>query len=192
LKLKTFQPFLVGVFLLSLVSCNPNLRNARCGNCTGPILTIHFDPPIREDIEIEIKSDKENFIRKCELSPQNIQLFDPEPRGNCEGEHIKLEPSPSTPSSSPSPLSGRIPPLPTVTPYPSYRQVNFTKYTVNQFQSNQFEVIVRSLQGKILEQKMFELNFELNPSCGAEFKNCSEKDITLHLSKPTEPNPTPS
>ncbi|MBT9548555.1 MAG: hypothetical protein IV090_24390 [Candidatus Sericytochromatia bacterium] len=192
MKLKMFRTILAGLSFLFAISCNPNLRNARCGSCTGPVLTIHLEPPVSEDIEIEIKSDKENFIRKCELLPQNIQLFDPEPRGNCEGELIKLEPSPSVPSASPSPLPRRITPLPTLTPYPSYRKVNFTKYTVNHFQANKIEVILRNFQGKVLGQQTFQLNFELNPSCGTEFKNCSEKEITLHLSKPTEPTPTPS
>lgn len=183
------QIIIGSALFLFLVSCNPNLRNARCGGCMGPLLIVRIDPPVTEDIEIEIKSDKENFKTTCQLAYQEFP--DTTLRGNCEGESIRLEPSPSSVPTSPSPSSRSRFPDSIRSPFPTYKVVNFNKYTVHDFQANKIEIIVRTLQGKVLGQQTFQLNFELSPYC-AEFKNCTTTEITLHLSKPTEPTPTPS
>ena len=184
-----FQTMLAGVILLSLVSCNSNFRNARC-SCSGPHLTVNIDPPVSEDIEIEIKSDKENFKTTCPLALQEYP--DPTIRGNCEGEGIKLEPSPSSVLASPSPLSGSRFSAPSSSPFPSYKIVNINKFTFNDFKANKIEIILRNLQGKVLGQQTFQLNFEFNSFCSKELNQCSTTEVTLQLSKPAEPTPTPS
>ncbi|MBT9545328.1 MAG: hypothetical protein IV090_08065 [Candidatus Sericytochromatia bacterium] len=189
------QEIILGGFLILLlgllIGCETESKKVGCGGChgEGPFLSIDLNPPVKESIELELKLDTQTVKKKCFFVPTsqrgepvkevvNMQTIE----GTCSG--LFEEIVPTTPSSSPT-----KPP----TKYNDSKPININQFLFRRVgHSKQVAVTLRNLNGDVLGKQNFDLKTEPDAVCGKKYPNCISNAITLHLSKPTEPTPTPS
>ncbi|MGE3724727.1 MAG: hypothetical protein AB7I41_04200 [Candidatus Sericytochromatia bacterium] len=188
------QKILLGgllIWLLGfLVGCETEGKKVGCGSCDGegPFLSIALNPPVKESIELELKMDTQTVKKKCFFMPTShpeeptkdvANMLEVE--GSCSG--LSEEIIPTTPSSSPTKLPNK---------YHDSNPININQFLFRRVRSKHLAVTVRNLKGDVLGEQSFELKTEPDALCGKQYPNCISNAITLYLTKPTEPTPTPS
>jgi hypothetical protein len=186
-----------------LISCGSDQKELACANCRGPHLSIYLNPPVKESIEVELEPKDENTTKiSCPLfSPgtpisqktsSNLEKLDGHKyalQGICYGDVEKLPPKSSSNPILSSPENIFLSPSPVAS---TYTTINTNKLVVYPIKTKLIKVTVKKINGDILGQQTFSFDFESNSNCGNRFPNCSDSSVTLNLSKPTEPTPTPS
>lgn len=194
------------IAFLLLVGCGSDQRREFCGICdsNGPNLVLLIHPPVKESVELELSLNNGEVKKNiCYLDNNTSEKRDStlplknnneKIRFSCTGDMIQEEITSSPkPTVSPSFEPNDLPIiLPTHLPQ-KYTLININKISIFGINEKQITVKLKRLNQDILLQQSFDLSFEKNPICNAnEFPMCATKEITLHLSQPTEPTPTPS
>ena len=176
--------------VLILVSCIESEREIMmCSTCqsSGPYLRIRLNPPAKESVEIEIKTETNLIRQKCRFdslvkTTEDVETKEPN-KGTCNGQ-IQINPSP-IPTSSFSNVSKTLQPE-------DIKAISVNELVFWGIKEKEVQVILRNLAGDVLAQQNFKLSTDIYPGCSNKYPNCTTTEVTLHLSKPTEPTPTPS
>jgi len=173
---------LLGVCMV-LTACGiGEQQRSKCASCNGPYLTIHLNPPVSENVVLELKrANQKNIEVKCEFFPRNFEPYGPlysppdyrDPSGYCDGEYVDKKDEESS----------KI----------KYELVNVNKISIG-FASiysdkpfdfaNEVDVSLKTQAGQMLTQQSFTLNYEVFNQCGNGFPHCSQAEITLNLTTP--------
>jgi len=144
-----------------------------------------LNPPAKESVEIEIKTETNLIKQKCLFdslvkTTEDIEKKEPN-KGTCNGQ-IQINPSP-IPTSRFSNVSKTLQPE-------DIKAISINEFIFWGIKEKEIQVAVRNFDGDLLGQESFNLKSEMHPGCSPKYPNCSTSEITLHLSKPTEPTPT--
>lgn len=193
MNFKTFWRSSLCILFTFLFSCGVSEQELmQCAPCQdmGQFLNIRLDPPVKESVQIEIKTDTKVLKGRCEFNPPVPSTITND-LGDGVGYSCSGTGKSIAPSSSPTPRSHRIiipsPPNPE-----DLKSVNINEFSFWGIKEKEIQVILRNLAGDVLAQQNFKLSTEIYPGCSPKYPNCTSTEVTLHLSKPAEPTPTPS
>ena len=191
------------ILIITLISCGSDQKKIACANCLGPHLSIYLNPPAKETITVELELKGENITKiDCPLfSPgtpisqrtrSNIEKLEKNKdtlQGICYGDVETLSPKSSSNSISSSPETISFTSTPNAN---TQTTINTTRLVIYPIKAKFLQVTVKKINGEILGQDTYNVNSQLSSICGNDFPNCASSSVTLNLSKPTEPTPTPS
>ncbi|MBT9545329.1 MAG: hypothetical protein IV090_08070 [Candidatus Sericytochromatia bacterium] len=194
MNFKMFWRSSLCILFTFLFSCGVSEQELmQCAPCQGmgQFLNIRLDPPVKESVEIELKDKTKTIMtRKCNFHPQESSKVIDDIQGGmgfyCSGTSISTAPSPS-----PTPSSHKLP-LPVFLKPEDIQRIDINELVFWGIKEKEIQVILRNLAGDVLAQQNFKLSTEIYPGCSPKYPNCTSTEVTLHLSKPAEPTPTPS